>query len=132
MKTRSGYVSNSSSSSFLVYANPVSYSAALAMMGERNITCVLKGQGTSGDAEDFVFKMTEGRMKILKKNHIDVSDGLFLEIIRKFEPKDGMVTIDSDLDGGALFDVVKDDSSPYTDDDDDTSFVDWAEWKHRG
>ena len=132
MKTRIGYVSNSSSTSFLVYAIPLDYQTALAMMGERNIQCVLKNAGTSGDSEDFVFRMSKNRMKLLKKNHIDLSeDGIFLEVIKEFETDDNMVNIDFPLEGGALFDIMKDDSSPYTDDDYDDAFVDWVEWKHR-
>lgn len=136
MKTRSGYVSNSSSSSFLVYGNRIDFDdiGKLLENGE-DVLCVDEGAGTSGDCGDFVFRMTKERFEMLwwcgKK-----FDEMGVDIINaKFSIQDldmGNRIDVPELKGGRFFEYSMDYNSPETDSVDDERFAEWAEKVIRG
>ncbi len=134
MKTRQGYVSNSSSTSFIVYGKELDYYDALEAMKDEsnNVICILHHKGTSGECEDFVFRMTDYRMKALKKgekslrkNMIDIENGKFLLIMKEWFNDGGVMDITEPLTGGRIYEVRKDDSSPTTDSNRDRNFAKW-------
>lgn len=130
MRTRNGYVSNSSSSSFIVYGKELDYYDAIELMAdnENKVICILDHKGTSGDVEDFVFRMTNHRMSVLEKNGIDVAqmDGRYILVMKEWFNDGGVMNITEPLTGGRIFDVRKDDSSPCTDSDRDRNFARWV------
>ena len=130
MRTRNGYVSNSSSSSFIVYGRELDYYEALDEMAddEKNVICILDHKGTSGEVEDFVFRMTDHRMNMLEKNGIDVEqmDGRYVLVMKEWFNDGGVMDITEPLTGGRIFEVRKDDSSPCTDSDRDRNFARWV------
>ena len=127
MKTRTGYVSNSSSSSFIVYGKELDYYDALeAMAGDgKKVVCILPRKGTSGDTEDFVFRMTDYRMKALEKNGICIEDGRFMLVMKEWHNDGGVMDITEPLTGGRIYEITSDDSSPISDSDRDRNFAKW-------
>ena len=101
MKSRFGYVSNSSSSSFLVYGLPtVDFDDVKQWLDEgRKVYCIDEGAGTSGDCADFV--------------------GIeCLDEVREY----------GGLSGGMFFHYYRDYKSPGTDSVDDENFVEWIKY----
>ena len=131
MKVRINYVSNSSSSSFIVYGKKLDYYDALELMKENSVICILDRQGISGEVEDFVFEMTDGRLKKLEKNGIDVSNGEFILVMEKWDNGEEIMDVLQPLTGGRFFEVTKDESSPNTLKDNDKNFVRWVKSKAR-
>lgn len=129
MKTRAGYVSNSSSSSFIVYGKELDYYDALEAMADdgKKVICILPRKGISGEVEDFVFRMTNHRMNALEKAGIDVErwDGRYYLVMKEWFNDGGVMDITEPLTGGRIFEVRKDDSSPTTDSDRDRNFARW-------
>ena len=123
---RMGYVSNSSSSSFIVYGEVVGYRDALERMDGANVYCIVKDGGTSGDVADFIFRMSPGRMDRLAKAGVDVSKEMFIDV-GKVMKTNGFYVCDiaEPLTGGGVYDFDMDHSSPGTDSDDDGNFIDW-------
>lgn len=128
MKIRVGYVSNSSSSSFIVYGIVMDYDKAVESIDTCNVYCIINGGGASGDVADFVFKLTHGRLKKLNKKKIDISNAMFIDVLKEFR-EEGITDIDKPLRGGALFDICRDDSSPCSDSDNDRAFAEWIKYK---
>jgi hypothetical protein len=130
MKARNGYVSNSSSSSFIVYGRELDYYEALERMADNgnNVMCILDRKGTSGEVEDFVFRMTNRRMNILESNGIDIEqmNGRYLLVMKEWFNDGGVMDITEPLTGGRIFEITKDDSSPTSDSDNDRNFARWV------
>ena len=132
MSIRYGYVSNSSSSSFIVYGKKLGLSEALELckVEGNKVACILPGCGHSGDCADFVFTLSEGRLALLKKCGIDISKyewnaEFYLSKKEWYNELSSIHEVDEPLDGGCLFVVHKDYSSPVTDADDDEGFLEW-------
>lgn len=138
MKTRSGYVSNSSSTSFLVYGRDVvEWSKALKWIEEgKRVICVDEGTGTSGDSADFVFDLTPERYALMKgyENEIINADGFYV-ICADYSScdynEDGMDVELPDLEGGSFFEFQRDDNSAYTDKVNDKYFLEWLSGRMR-
>ena len=134
MKTREGYVSNSSSSSFIVYGRELDYHEAVELMADKdnNVMCILDKKGTSGEGEDFVFRMTSHRMDILKGNGIDIEKmkGRYLLAMKEWRNNGRVLDIAEPLTGGRVFEIRKDNSSPTSDSDSNMNFARWV--KSRG
>lgn len=135
MKIRNGYVSNSSSSSFLVYGKYLDYHEAMEEFesGNRRIRCILRNRGTSGDCADYVFLLSKKRLKLLDEHQIDITDAMFVDVEKwLWFNDDGVVDIDEPLSGGSLISIQQDDSSPYDNmKDGDSKFVEWCELQDR-
>ena len=135
MRVRNGYVSNSSSSSFIVYGRELDYYEALEMMADNgnNVMCILDREGTSGEVEDFVFRMTNRRMNVLESNGIDIEqmNGRYLLVMKEWFNDGGVMDITEPLTGGRIFEIRKDDSSPTSDSDNDRNFARWVKSRRR-
>lgn len=134
MRIRNGYVSNSSSSSFIVYGRELDYHEAVELMADNdnNVMCILNKKGTSGEGEDFVFRMTDHRMDILKGNGIDIKKmkGRYLLAMKEWRNNGRVLDITEPLTGGRVFEIRKDNSSPASDSDSNMNFARWV--KSRG
>ena len=133
MKTRTNYVSNSSSSSFVVYGTICDFEDIAKTLDQgREVICVECGAGTSGDCADFVFNMTKERLALLEK-YKDIIRHKGIEIICKSfsvseDRCDERLSM-PDLRGGQFFDFDMDYSSPKTDRIDDEDFVEWIKYR---
>ena len=133
MKKRGGYVSNSSSSSFIVYGTVCDFDDIARILDKgMEVICVDFGAGTSGDCADFVFSMTKERLALLER-HKDTIRRKEVGIICKWfsvseEMYDEKMSI-PDLIGGKFFDFSMDYNSPSTDSIDDEDFVEWIKHK---
>ena len=134
MRIRNGYVSNSSSSSFIVYGRELDYHEALELMADKhnNVVCILNKKGTSGEGEDFVFRMTNHRMDILESNGIDIEKmkARYLLALKEWCNNGRVLDIAEPLTGGMVFEIRKDNSSPTSDSDSNMNFARWV--KSRG
>ena len=134
MRIRNGYVSNSSSSSFIVYGRELDYHEAVELMADKdnNVVCILDKKGTSGEGEDFVFRMTSHRMGILEGNGIDIEKmkGRYLLALKEWCNNGRVLDIAEPLTGGRVFEIRKDNSSPASDSDSNMNFARWV--KSRG
>lgn len=130
MRLRVGYVSNSSSTSFIVYGAIVDYSDVEKLISDGyEVICILDSKGTSGDVADFVFTVTQYRLKVLSEHGIDISNGEFIQVkghVCVGENDELMIT--SPLSGGRLMEIDEDYSSPNSDSDNDQKFADWVEF----
>ena len=134
MKNRIGYVSNSSSSSFLVYGLQTEmFDDIEEWLNEgRTVYCIDEHAGTSGDCEDFVFKMTRERFELLKQYKdkmmndrcVDIicADSAWIECLDEIKEH-------PELSGGMFFHFYKDYSSPHTDAVDDEDFMEWIKYR---
>ena len=132
MKTRTSFVSNSSSSSFIVYGKKTYFDELDKDMTKdgHEVICVLDSQGISGDVEDFVFTVTPYRVKQLDKCGIGFrSRGHFIEVFKRWHNDDVVMDITEPLTGGRIMSITKDYSSPCTDADNDKDFRKWLEYK---
>lgn len=131
MRIRNGYVSNSSSSSFIVYGQELDYHEAIEQMADddKKVICILDKKGTSGEVEDFVFRITNQRMNMLEKAGIEVEHGKYLLVMKEWLNNGGVMEIAEHLTGGRIFEVRKDYSSPNTDSDKDRNFLKWVKWR---
>lgn len=133
MKKRDGYVSNSSSSSFIVYGTVCDFDDIARILDQgMEVICVDFGAGTSGDCADFVFSMTKERLALLER-HKDTIRRKGIGIFCKWfsvseEMYDEKMSI-PDLIGGKFFDFSMDYNSPSTDSIDDEDFVEWIKHK---
>ena len=93
---------------------------------KNKIICVLDGQGTSGECENFVFTLTPARIKMLQKNKIPFENGDFFEVIKQWDNDSGIINITEPLTGGSLYTIRKDYSSPTTDNDKNPDFLKWV------
>lgn len=131
MKKRIGYVSNSSTSSFLIYGNRIDTleeAKKLCEDSNNKVMCILEGMGMSGDCGDFAFTMTSERLELLKKHRFSLEENKyrarFFLVIKQWRDDEQFV-VDKPLHGGSLFFVEKDYSSPMTDAADDKGWLDW-------
>ena len=135
MRIRNGYVSNSSSSSFIVYGRELDYHEAVELMADKdnNVVCILDKKGTSGEGEDFVFRMTSHRMDILKGNGIDIKKmkGRYLLAMKEWRNNGRALDIACPLTGGRVFEIRKDNSSPASDSDSNMNFARWVKSRVR-
>ncbi len=138
MRYRLNYISNSSSSSFVVYGRAVdSFKQACRLVDEgRTIYCVHFGAGWSGDSEDFVFKLTKERYELLLKSHdfmyetihdIQIIDTDFVIVGDDKREADKPIHV-PELKGGMVYAFDRDDKSAWTDSVDDEHFTQWLEW----
>ena len=136
MLIRNGYVSNSSSSSFVVYGFEVdSFKKAKELVfSGKEVYCVEQGGGWSGDCGDFVFKLTNERCELLSKHHrfmkewISRINIICVEFIAVGGDADTDKTIDvPDLKDGMFFEFDRDDNSAWTDAIDDEHFQRWIQ-----
>lgn len=117
MKTRIGFVSNSSSSSFVVIGKRVISLDEAVELSKKGHTVIaeLDDCGHSGDVEDFIFRITEETAAILRNSrmltwrqptYVDVST----------EVKDSLdnvvITEKQRSDGSRIWFFDKDDSAP--------------------
>ena len=134
MKIRAGYVSNSSSSSFLVYGQRTK---DFDKVGEwlregKKVIGVDRRGGSSGDCEDFVFVVTEERYDLLKNcvsslksREVEYISTVFTIVEHRFDERVEMPS----LSGGRFYRYNRDYSSPSTDAVDDEKFVEWTKWR---
>ena len=137
MKIRTGYVSNSSSSSFVVYGTVVTTFAELKRLLEKgeSVVCVDTGGGTSGEAQDFVFNATPERIQEIEKKYRGQKNLPFYAIQKDYIVLEDDEEIDMSLPesrGHRLFRFKKDYSSPVTDGVDDEHFQDWLKRQEPG
>lgn len=133
MKTRFGYVSNSSSSSFILYGVPTESVEDIESWLEEEgtkIICVAEDQGSSGDVADFVFTLTKPRYFLLKKCMGRLlSDSSFHVIREMYQNDDDAVVVQMpELKNGHIFRFDRDDKSPSSDNLEDPMFLRWASW----
>ena len=139
MKTRFGYVSNSSSSSFMVYGEETRDEAEIerAVSSGKTVVCVDEHAGCSGECADFVFRLTPerlGRIKATQCMPLMLKRGRF-HVLLSEETFDGDCTMDvttPGISGKCLFKYRRDDRSPETDAVDDEEFACWlvkGTWK---
>ena len=128
MKIRSGFVSNSSSSSFVVYGNVIDHDGIDEAMKSHKVLCVMKHRGASGSNDDFVFNLTNHRLQLLEKRGIDISNAMFVEILKVLKDRGNRFEITEPLTGGTIIEIRKDYSSPKTDSDEDNDFNDWVSY----
>ena len=125
MKLRGSYVSNSSSSSYIIYGDIIESFDEIRKSLARGETVigVQKDGGYSGDCADFVFNFTPERLKKLDKCFIGDN---CLAIRKKWISKDkyGCFQIPKS-EGGRLFSFRRDYSSPRTDSVADERFDTW-------
>lgn len=133
MKKRSGYVSNSSSSSFIVYGTDCDFDDIAGILDQgMKVICVDYGAGTSGDCADFVFSMTKERLALLEKHKDIIRHKGVVIICKSFSVSEEMceeILSIPDLIGGKFFDFSRDYNSPSTDSIDDEDFVEWIKHK---
>ena len=122
MKVRSNYVSNSSSSSFIIYGRTSStFEDIEEWLNEgKDAYIILRDGGFSGDCADLVVKMTPKRYSLLRPYFYKLDD---CDIVcADFTCSEGTPVSTGRLDGGVFFIYNMDYSSPSTDDDDDEDF----------
>ena len=128
MKARLGYVSNSSSSSFLVYGNRIKDEDALerAFDEGRHVICVDECGGTSGDVAACVFDVTRERYDIIKRmlDHFFDSQLKLIDATACAYPEDTLIELSNCRDG-RLFYFDRDENSPQSDSLKDEYFRSW-------
>ena len=129
MKTRSSYVSNSSSSSFIIYGTPaVTFDEVKQWLADgEEVFAVAENEGSSGDCADVVVKMTENRLDAIMEMY-GGRKKLPFHFIKNgyvFKSEDDVSFPDSN--GGCLFFFDRDYSSP--DDDDEYGFSSWLDYR---
>lgn len=102
MKYREGYVSNSSSSSFMIRGKEIKDKTALKNVIEdgRTVWFVGEGEGTSGDVADFIMKLT--------RENVDMMGDAVEEL---WEGKDRHVIMEM-KNGGNVYEFDMDQNSP--------------------
>ena len=129
MRSRLGYVSNSSSSSFVVYGDEAgSLDEALGWIGGgEKVICVSENSGHSGENADVVFTLTPERLKVFEKGLAHEFGKGYFHIIRErfsgFVDDDCLAMDLPGLSAGSLFYYKMDYCSPAGDSEDDPDFV---------
>lgn len=138
MKTRFGYVSNSSSSSFVVYGNKLDTMEEIeaAVAAGRNVVMAVECGGSSGDNGDFIARITPERYALMKRklqryveknkdgdeHCIDFVDCAFKKYLDEDEEFDEQAL---GLSGGEALWYDRDYNSPHSDDVDDDEWLYW-------
>lgn len=68
MKIRNGYISNSSSSSFVIFGKEITMNEAKTYVNEQETFAIGEGCGSSGVCEDYVVLLTPARLNIIFEN----------------------------------------------------------------
>lgn len=133
MKTRVSFVSNSSSSSFVVIGKPVISLDEAVELSKNGHTVIaeLDDCGHSGDVEDFIFRITEQTAEILKNSkRTAYQKPAYIDVSRIVGESDDYVEISEDdhNDGSRIWFFDKDDSAPgiRLDDDAVEMVKEWA------
>lgn len=132
MRKRNGYVSNSSSSSYIVYGEEVVVKALDGLLEQGNkIVCVDEDAGTSGECEDFIFTLTPERLAVLRKYGVKLENMTFIKVLKECDV-DGRngheFKVEEPMEKGAFFSFDKDYSSPNDDTADGKKFMKWVMW----
>ena len=125
MKTRLGFVSNSSSSSCVLTGVSVPFKEVQSLVsGGVQVWCSHDGGGLSGDCADFVFQVTPERLQLML-DYADAIEHLSRRIL--FVAKAGAESL------WRTFGVMRDYSSPPIADDNDEDgirhFLEWIEYR---
>ena len=133
MKTRVSFVSNSSSSSFVVIGKPVASLDKAVELSKNGHTVIaeLDDCGYSGDVEDFIFRITEETARILSvSNRTEYHKPIYIDVSRVIGESDDLVEISEvdHNDGSRIWFFDKDDSAPglRLDDDAVEMVKEWA------
>ena len=122
MKVRASFVSNSSSSSFIIQGKKVKFKDV-----EVGNYCVEPNGGWSGEVEDFIFKVTKYRKEEMEKAFSKQTLGNLhfirpIQIIK--EDREENLVVEK-KEKGEVFVLNNDYMSPYSDSDDDENFRKW-------
>ena len=119
MKVRNGYVSNSSSSSFICIGKKIT-SPTNALKEGKKVLVYVVGGGTSGEAEDWSMSLDKEILSILQNskwfnrmNHIEyweVNDGITVEYDRN--TGEDMMIVKNNVNNETVFGFRRDYSSP--------------------
>ena len=119
MKVRNGYVSNSSSSSFICIGKKIT-SPTNALKEGKKVLVYVVGGGTSGEAEDWSMYLDKEILSILQNskwfnrmNHIEyweVNDGITVEYDRN--TGEDMMIVKNNVNNETVFGFRRDYSSP--------------------
>lgn len=107
MKIRSNYVSNSSSSSFVILCHKITDNPLKAINEGKNVFVYIEACGTSGSVGDWYFKLTEEIYNII--NHHSWFKPYAKPVYYEC-PEDVSVNYDDDVDGKL---IVKNDIVDY-------------------
>ena len=118
MKIRSGFVSNSSSSSFIVFGHKIS-NPEKAIKENKKVLVHIAGAGTSGDAEDWAMFLDKESYDILKEHEWFKRNSGYATYVEctdapDVDYRDDTININSDIDGEEVFFFDRDYSSPDT------------------
>lgn len=119
MKIRNGYVSNSSSSSFVCIGKKIT-SPTKALKEGKKVLVYIEGVGTSGEAADWAMYIDNEILSILQASkwfsqmrHVqywEVHDGIRIEYDRN--TGEDIMIVDDDISGETVFSFRRDYSSP--------------------
>ena len=128
MKIRTSYVSNSSSTSYVIYGDIMESFDEIERSIEHGdaVIGIQKDGGLSGDSADFIFNITEARLKLMRNRFVG---NQCLAIRKKWSSKDkyGCYQLPKS-EGGRLFYFDRDYSSPLTNSVVDFHFGNWVDY----
>lgn len=114
MKIRMNYVSNSSSSSFVIIGQEIT-DINNFLKGEKDIYVCIENGGSSGDCADWIMKLTKESYEILIKSkwfNFHKDRARFFENESCFIDKDELLNIEKDMKEVEIFSFNRDYSSP--------------------